>query len=75
MYIFESSKKDSKSPYVCSREEIESNSHEDVVGTHGEDIESKYLEECPIWKNKVVMCDGKGNQALTDSGEAHYEVI
>ncbi|KAI5339544.1 hypothetical protein L3X38_018816 [Prunus dulcis] len=59
---------DSKSPYVFSGEEIESNSHEDVVGTSEEYIESKYLEECPIGKNKVVMCAGEGNQASTDSG-------
>ncbi|CAL2248447.1 unnamed protein product [Prunus armeniaca] len=68
----ESSEKDSKSP--CW-EEIESNSHEDDVGTDVENVESKYLEECSIEKNKVVMCAGEGNQATTNFGEARYEAI
>ncbi|CAL8137498.1 unnamed protein product [Prunus armeniaca] len=40
-------------------EEIESNSHEDDVGTDVENVESKYLEECSIEKNKVVVCAGE----------------
>lgn len=31
------------------------------MGTNGENTESKYLEECPIRENKVVVCAGEGN--------------
>ncbi|CAL9012990.1 unnamed protein product [Prunus brigantina] len=61
LWRFESSKKDSKSPHVFSGEEIKSNNHKDDVGTSGENTESKYLEECPIRENKVVVCAGEGN--------------